>query len=210
MAGVGLCGIRTPANDRPERVDGDQDDRTVDRRRGARIAPAADGGQARTEGGESQNKCETKRAGHGDLRESRARYLCSCSSAVLACAASGDVRIDCDDLRHGLHSRLLVALAHGDCTQLVASGLPQDASASAAFWYHFAGLLGVLFATLISREAVEHVPIQPFRASAARVKTCSAACASPFSSLVIARPMLARELSGSADRISSYAAAALS
>src|SRR5262245_32216813 len=51
-----------------ERVDRDQDNGAVDWCRGTRIAPTANGSQPRAKGGESQNECETKRAGHGDLR----------------------------------------------------------------------------------------------------------------------------------------------
>ena len=51
----------------PERIDRDDDDRTVDRRRRARVAPSADGRKPRPEGGENQDEGETKRTGHKDL-----------------------------------------------------------------------------------------------------------------------------------------------
>ena len=84
----------------PQRVDRDEDDRSVDRSRRASEAPAAEGGQDGTERRKQKDDRESKGARHGNLMLTCAArcaqvhahpYFFNCSMAVLACAASGDV-----------------------------------------------------------------------------------------------------------------------
>ena len=63
-----------------QRVDRDKDDRTVDGRRGARIAPSADGGQPSGQRNQNEDERVAKGAGHlstqlidGGFRQRRLR-----------------------------------------------------------------------------------------------------------------------------------------
>src|SRR5262245_16313052 len=49
---------------RAQRVDRDDDNRTADRRRGARVAPPANGGESGTQRGEEDDEGEAKGTGH--------------------------------------------------------------------------------------------------------------------------------------------------
>ena len=94
-----------------QRVDGDEDDRAVDRRGRAGVAPSASGSQSCRQRGGNQDERVSKGARHR-IRWTTG-YL-SCSTAVFAWAASGDVGSIAITCVMAFMRGLFVALVHRD------------------------------------------------------------------------------------------------
>ena len=119
-----------------ERVDADEDDRARDRRRRARVPPAADRGERGAKRDEREDDCVAKRAGTTGRRTLEPYFNCLLDHrpGLGGLGATSDRR----------PSRAAFWPRHRPCRPSSAtvspsfrSGLPQFGSSAEAFWYHW-------------------------------------------------------------------------